>query len=838
MLRRAFSPIHRHVSFAFLAAMLVLAVVAAALVVLNMSMSGTSAAPRTADDDGVSVPDYDYSAWHSLPVQDGRTKPLETACTEAVRKITGKARFEEVDSVALVLAWKLSQDKSAVATSEGESSQDGFPDWESYPFILCRHLGLRAAVFAHLPEAAAKARAKGKFVSPAELRSSPGFDKLLSQVADHRAADPSKAHFQMSVEERKAEQVIRRLVLYDAIRGRRVTRLHTNALVGQQFVTIPNSAAAEKARLGQEPGNQKPLDPIHLIDLDKTDGSAWFSITELKMLRDDPTRWQVFLSRRIAENPHRYLSAKHQQSLVQFQGQVESGKGKSALRDLAAKLSERRTERIQEFQTAHRSGDFTLAKQIFNQIASLAAPDRVKKIQFDLEQASNGPDEALNAASREIDAVLRESMDADLGRLEQSITLAESEGYRPDDPKFRMLHLDYLETRFPDVYGEALAAHPYPDQSVGRALAQWDELSAAYQSGSADQFARASGEFIDTVNKTTVDDDTGTIRWELTYNRLQPFFWSWIVMASALLLLLISMPLNSRSMYLAGLACYILSIVVQAYGFAARIYIAGRAPVGNMYETVIWAALMSAVFALMLELIYRRKVIAIAGAIVSAMALLLADQLPLALDPTISQLAPVLRTNYWLTLHVLTIVSGYAAGTLAWGLGNLTLGLLAFGKGDGSTLKMLSRFTYRAIQITVLLLATGTFLGGWWAAESWGRFWGWDPKEVGALIALVCYVVPLHARYIGWIKDFGLALSAVVCFASIILSWYVVNFVFAAGLHSYGFGGSGGMLWVLAATLLNLEWVLLTCWICWLRHAPELKDESTDERTVVPEVTE
>jgi ABC-type transport system involved in cytochrome c biogenesis permease subunit len=121
---------------------------------------------------------------------------------------------------------------------------------------------------------------------------------------------------------------------------------------------------------------------------------------------------------------------------------------------------------------------------------------------------------------------------------------------------------------------------------------------------------------------------------------------------------------------------------------------------------------------------------------------------------------------------------------------------------------VLGEFTYRALQVTVLLLAAGTFLGGWWAAEAWGRFWGWDPKEVGALLALVCYVIPLHARYLGWVKDFGLAVSAVLCYGAIILSWYVVNFVLAAGLHSYGFGAGGGP-WVLLAVLLNLEWVLL-----------------------------
>jgi ABC-type transport system involved in cytochrome c biogenesis permease subunit len=121
---------------------------------------------------------------------------------------------------------------------------------------------------------------------------------------------------------------------------------------------------------------------------------------------------------------------------------------------------------------------------------------------------------------------------------------------------------------------------------------------------------------------------------------------------------------------------------------------------------------------------------------------------------------------------------------------------------------MLAHYTYRALQVAVLLLAAGTFLGGWWAAESWGRFWGWDPKEVGALIALVCYVIPLHARYLGWLGGFGLAVAAVLCYASILLSWYVVNFLVAAGLHSYGFS-SGGGAWILWASLLNIAWVLI-----------------------------
>src|SRR5262245_44793615 len=216
---------------------------------------------------------------------------------------------------------------------------------------------------------------------------------------------------------------------------------------------------------------------------------------------------------------------------------------------------------------------------------------------------------------------------------------------------------------------------------------------------------------------------------------------------------------------------------------------------------------MTAVFGLVLELIYRRGIIALAGTLVSTFGLVLADQMPLTLAPNIQPLQAVLRSNYWLVIHVLTIVSSYAAFALAWGLGNLNLGLMLFAPHRRDTIKAMSQLCYRAIQIGVVLLAAGTLLGGFWAAESWGRFWGWDPKEVWALIALLCYVIPLHARYVGWVKDFGLAACSVVCFASVVMAWYGVNFVLGAGLHSYGFGG-GNDAWVYWGGLINISLVV------------------------------
>jgi ABC-type transport system involved in cytochrome c biogenesis permease subunit len=202
------------------------------------------------------------------------------------------------------------------------------------------------------------------------------------------------------------------------------------------------------------------------------------------------------------------------------------------------------------------------------------------------------------------------------------------------------------------------------------------------------------------------------------------------------------------------------------------------------------------------------------------------------LNSEFSPLQPVLRDNFWLTIHVLTIVSSYGAGALAWGLGNLALGYYLFGRyrdpvlpeGFGSEHRpagdvvepmavtrrppeeciTLAGFTYKAMQVAVLLLAAGTILGGLWADVSWGRFWGWDPKEVWALISLLVYLAILHGRYAGLFGNFGLAMGSVMGATAIAMSWYGVNFVLGAGLHSYGFGDSAqGQGYVAGVILLN-----------------------------------
>ena len=109
------------------------------------------------------------------------------------------------------------------------------------------------------------------------------------------------------------------------------------------------------------------------------------------------------------------------------------------------------------------------------------------------------------------------------------------------------------------------------------------------------------------------------------------------------------------------------------------------------------------------------------------------------------------------------------------------------------------------------LLAAGTILGGVWANYSWGRFWGWDPKETWALIALLCYILTLHGRLAGWWTQFGLVVASVVCFLAVLMAWYGVNFVFGKGLHSYGFG-LGGEMYVASFVVADLLFVGFAIW--------------------------
>lgn len=797
------------------------AIVGVALVYLSVLVFQPMLTARTAPAEtqhALALPAYDYQPWQSWPVQvDGRTKPFETAAIEALREITGRAKFREQPAVPIVLQWMLSP--------SGSDADGPFVDWENTPFILCDHQGLRKRIYEHLATEGKPLTAEqlyGRYISPSDLRDSPGLKQLLGEAARISDQDREKASQRMTPEQHKAREVAQRLSLLDSI---------TQRDSGQ---------------------GMRHEDPFHVAVLDPVHSGPWFSFGELRQIKDNDKQWYNLIYERLSRTPQLYIGPEQQHALEAFQAQIKDGHGLDAIDELAAGLRARSDRRIKEMEEMIKSGNVKGALHFFDEVAR-TEEQRERVVAVVHSANSKNRDEIAAGISRELRAMLEEHDQQVIDELRGRVRAAQQAGYRPDKQEFRMLHLNYLENRFPDLYSESVTSRPTPTKAIDQLLASRAGLVGAYRSGDVPQFNDASGRFLDTVR--TISENTGPypgedtvaarmsgllrgrptmnpgpdlLKLEVQYNHADPFTWAWVVMLGSIVFFIASLALHSRSAYALAFAFYLAALGVEAFGFYARIAIAGRPPVSNMYETLIWVSFMSAAFALVLELIYRRKVIGLAGAIVSTLSLVLAAQLPVDLGIKINPIVPVLRSNYWLTIHVLTIVSSYAAGTLAWGMGNLSLVLLTFGTPRRETVKMLSKFTYRAVQIAVLLLAAGTFLGGWWAVDSWGRFWGWDPKEVWALIALVCYVIPLHARYIGWVKDFGLAVAAVVCYAAIVMSWYGVNFVLAAGLHSYGFG-SGSPWLAFWCGLLNLEWVLIASMLYLMRTAPSGAPAAVEE---------
>jgi ABC-type transport system involved in cytochrome c biogenesis permease subunit len=446
-------------------------------------------------------------------------------------------------------------------------------------------------------------------------------------------------------------------------------------------------------------------------------------------------------------------------------------------------------------------------------LATLAAPDRwkaepiIKVTHAGLRQAAGLPTDKDRYSFLEL---------ADHKGLQEAVARVRAKLDRNEDPdpvEREVLDLyDLLVTYQGVMSGESLHIVPHPDDpkaawysiadlatpqaaalpQVQRVRALVSALVMAYRDGDkpgVETAASALGGRLADLAPAIYPARKDLAR-EVHYNSAKPFRTAWLLYLAGFLALLASFPLASRGFSWAGMALVVAGFLSHAYGMTLRVLISGRPPVTNMYESVVWVAFGAVLFALVFEAVYKVRIFAACASALAVVCLILADNVPI-LDGSISPLVPVLRDNMWLTVHVLTITLGYAAFTLAMGIGHLNLGLYFFRPGEAVLFKNLSLFLYRALQVGTLFLAVGTLLGGVWASYSWGRFWGWDPKETWALIATLGYLAILHARMTGWIKDFGMAVGSLLGYLLVLMAWYGVNFVLGTGLHSYGFGSGG-----------------------------------------------
>ncbi len=293
----------------------------------------------------------------------------------------------------------------------------------------------------------------------------------------------------------------------------------------------------------------------------------------------------------------------------------------------------------------------------------------------------------------------------------------------------------------------------------------------------------------------TVLPSEGKIKAEIAYNKLDIFkkLMKYYGMVSVLLIFLIIIQIfkSNKALNLIikiGLGIIVLLFLAHTAGLIMRWYISGHAPWSNGYESMVYVTWATMLFGLFFG---RKSSLTIAAtAFVAAILLWIAHMN--FMDPEISNLQPVLN-SYWLMVHVAIIVASYGPFTLALLLATISLLLMAIttlknkGRLD-QTIKELTVLTEMAITVGLVMLTIGNFLGGIWANESWGRYWGWDPKETWALISIMIYAFVLHTRLIPGLRGrFAFNTMAVFAFASIIMTYLGVNHLLS-GLHSYATG--------------------------------------------------
>ena len=294
---------------------------------------------------------------------------------------------------------------------------------------------------------------------------------------------------------------------------------------------------------------------------------------------------------------------------------------------------------------------------------------------------------------------------------------------------------------------------------------------------------------------------------ESVFNQLQPFYSAMVIYVLIFILACASWLVWPQTLGRYAFALLVVTFVVHSAGLITRMYLEGRPPVTNLYSSAVfigWGAVLLGIF---LERFFRNGIGSATAAMIGFITLLIAHHLSMDGD-TMEMMRAVLDTNGWLATHVVCVTLGYASTFLA---GFLALTYIARGAFtpslDRATAQSLARMVYGIVCFATLFSFVGTILGGIWADQSWGRFWGWDPKENGALLIVLWNAIILHARWGGLVRQRGLMVLAV--FGNVVTSWswFGVNML-GIGLHSYGFMDSA-FPWLIAFGASQLAFMMI-----------------------------
>ncbi|CAI8324789.1 MAG: Cytochrome c biogenesis protein CcsA [Opitutia bacterium UBA7350] len=326
-------------------------------------------------------------------------------------------------------------------------------------------------------------------------------------------------------------------------------------------------------------------------------------------------------------------------------------------------------------------------------------------------------------------------------------------------------------------------------------------LTMAYRAGDATTFNQTLSELLQRVT-ADFPDDIGRVHFERLFNASQPFAIAIELYVLVFIFICISWLRWPATLGKAAFWILCLAFALHTFGLAARMYIQERPPVTNLYSSAVfvgWGAVLLGAF---LEKFHRNGIGGAMAALVGFSTLIIAHHLAMTGD-TLEMMRAVLDSNFWLATHVIIITLGYSAmffaGALA--IAFIFLGLLRR-SFDKSAARSLTGMVYGITCFAALFSLVGTILGGIWADQSWGRFWGWDPKENGALMIVIMCAITLHARWGGIARERGIMALAILGNIVTAWSWFGTNLL-GVGLHSYGFTDSG-FLWMCAFALSQL----------------------------------
>jgi ABC-type transport system involved in cytochrome c biogenesis permease subunit len=349
---------------------------------------------------------------------------------------------------------------------------------------------------------------------------------------------------------------------------------------------------------------------------------------------------------------------------------------------------------------------------------------------------------------------------------------------------------------------------------VGYPAIMYGDLISAYRSDNVAGFNRIIQEYNQYLDRT-IPDQLSRPRLEYLFNRAQPFLQAMVLYVIVLIFALFSWLKWPKTLGKTAVILLVCAFLLHTVGLLVRMYLQGRPPVTNLYSSALFVGWGSVLLCLFLERFYKNGIGSVCASTIGFVTLLIAHNLQLDGD-SLEMLRAVLDTNVWLATHVVMVTLGYSSVALAGFLGIIYIlrGLFTTSFNE-TTASSLGRMIYGVTCFATLFSFVGTILGGIWADQSWGRFWGWDPKENGALLIVLWNAIILHARWGGLVRERGLAVMSVFGNIVVSLSWFGVNML-GVGLHSYGFmdRAFGTLMTFIASQLvvMALGMLPLKCW--------------------------